>query len=109
MTIAGRVRTYPAGQILGIAGDVCVIVLRGGESGAELTCGEQPLVELSPPPCSVVQAARGDGPRAGEVLWDPLSGLELRCIRSGRRPLVVGDRVMVQRILTPARPGARAT
>jgi hypothetical protein len=95
--MAGRVRSYETGQILGIDGDVCVLVLRGVETADDVQCGGQPLVEQPPPPCSVAQTARGSGPRAGDVLWDPPTGLELRCIRAGHRPLAVGNRAMVHR------------
>jgi hypothetical protein len=84
MTATEQLCTYRAGQILGVVGDVCVVVLHGVELGEEVRCGGRPLVEQPPSPCSVAQRPKNRGPRPGDILWDPVAGLEMRSVRRGR-------------------------
>jgi hypothetical protein len=96
MTSSQR-RAYRAGQILGTAGGVCVVVICEAESDDVITCAGAPLVAERPLPCSTTYRHRAHDVRPGDVLWDPATGLELRCIRGGRGPLVHGGRAMVRR------------
>jgi hypothetical protein len=92
-----RSRPYCRGQILGAAGGVCVVVISGGDVGEDVTCAGEKLVAQRAPPCSAPAASAVDGLRPGGVVWDPATGLELRCIRGGPGPLVHGGRTMVRR------------
>ena len=91
-----QVRTYRAGQILGVHGDVGVVVTSVGNAAGELTSAGEVLVDERPVPCGAVAAAPGDTIRPGERLRDRDTGLELRVIRGGRGPLLHGGRPMVR-------------
>jgi hypothetical protein len=88
-------RPYRTGQILGVAGGVCVVVIRRGDSGEDVYCAGEKLVGQRPPPCSAPAPRSIDGIRPGDLVWDPATGLEVRCIRGGPGPLVHGGRRMV--------------
>jgi hypothetical protein len=91
-----QLRSYRAGQILGVPGGVCVVVTSLAEWCDELTCGGEALVDERPVPCSLPAGQSGDDVRPGDRLRDRASGLELRCIRGGRGPVLHGDRPMVR-------------
>jgi hypothetical protein len=103
-----RPRPYRAGQILGVPGGVCVVVISGTDSDEDLVCAGETLVAERPVPCSAPGPSPMDGVRPGDVLWDPATGLEIRCIRGGRGPLLNGGRTMVprsrDRLSRPRRP-----
>src|SRR3954471_18886611 len=86
---------YRTGQILGIDGRVFVVLIRRGESEEHITCAGEKLVGQRPPPCSAPAPRSIDGVRPGDLVWDPATGLELRCIRGGPGPLVHGGRTML--------------
>ena len=91
-----QVRTYRTGQILGVPGGVCVVVTSAGDAAGELSSAGDVLVDERPLPCGAVTVAPGDDIRPGDRLRDRATGLELRCIRGGRGPLLHGDRPMLQ-------------
>jgi len=91
-----QLRTYRAGQILGVPGGVCVVVTSVGEWSDELTGAGERLVEDRPRPCSVPAGWSATDVRPGDRLRDRASGLEVRCIRGGPGPLLHGDRTMVR-------------
>jgi hypothetical protein len=90
-------RPYRAGQVLGVPGGVCVVVISGSDSDEDLVCAGETLVAERPVPCCAPGPSPIDGVRPGDVLWDPVTGLEIRCIRGGRGPLLNGGRTMVPR------------
>jgi hypothetical protein len=90
-------RTYRAGDILGTTDGVCVVVTSDAESAEHLSCAGEPLAMMPPLPCGAAASDPGDSVRPGEILFDPATGLEVRCIRGGRGPLVHGGRAMVRR------------
>ena len=93
-----RSRPYPIGQILGVAGGLRVVVISGGDFSEDVTCAGEKLVAQQPLRCSApAPPSSVDDVRPGDVLWDPATGLELRCVRGGRGPLVHGGRTMVLR------------
>jgi len=91
-----QLRTYRAGQILGVAGGVCAVVTATPRQAEELTCGGEVLVDERPVPCSMPVARPEDDVRPGDRWRDRATGLELRCIRGGRGPLLHGGRPMVR-------------
>lgn len=91
-----QLRTYRAGQILGVPGGVCVVVTAVAEWAEELTCAGDVLVDERPVRCSLPAGQPGDAVRPGDRLRDRLTGLELRCIRGGPAPLLHGGRPMVR-------------
>jgi hypothetical protein len=103
-----RPRPYRSGQVLGVPGGVCVVVISCTDSDEDLVCAGETLVAERPVPCSAPGPSPMDGVRPGDVLWDPVTGLEIRCIRGGRGPLLNGGRTMVlrsrDRLSRPRRP-----
>lgn len=88
---------YQLGQTLGVPGGVCVVVLRAAEVPGHLTCRGQRLVEERPPACSRVGAPVGADLEPGAVMWDPITGFEVRCTQAGHGPLVFAGRPMARR------------
>ena len=91
-----QLRTYRAGQILGVPDGACVVVTSVPDWAEELTCAGEVLVDERPVPCSRPVRQPADELRPGDRWRDRLTGLELRCIRGGRGPLRHGDRPMVR-------------
>ncbi len=87
-----RSRAYRTGQILGVPGGVCAVVLNGGDFAEDVTCAGERLLPQRPDPCSTPAPYSAGDVRPGDVLRDPLTGLELRCIRGGPGPLAHGGR-----------------
>jgi hypothetical protein len=90
-------RPYRAGETLGVAGGVGVVVLQGVDAGEDVACGGETLVGERPVPRSATAPQSLEGVRPGDVLWDPATGLEIRCVRGGPGPLLHGGRAMVLR------------
>ena len=89
--------THRAGQTLGVPDGICVVVTRAAHVPDQLHCEGQLLVDEHPPPCSAREEHAAADVQPGDVLWDPVSGFEVRCTRAGNGPLTFGGRPMLRR------------
>lgn len=94
-------RPYRAGEILGMPDGVCVVVICGTDAGEDLECAGRKLLPQPPPRCSAGAPRSLGDVRPGAVLWDPATGVEIRCIRGGCGPIMHGGRAMVPRSREP--------
>jgi hypothetical protein len=95
-----------AGQRL--ASSVCstnVVVLDPGSATGLPSCGGSPMRQGALIPCSAPDRP-GPGPVrtvAGSIYWDEMTGMKVRCTRSGSGLLTLQGREMVMQFLAPHR------
>jgi hypothetical protein len=113
MTGPGANRTPPyGGQRL--ASSVCstnVVVLDPGSAAELPSCGRSPMRQGVLIPCSAPDRP-GPGPVctvAGSIYWDEMTGMKVRCTRSGSGLLTLQGREMVIQSLTPHRRALQRT